>query len=264
MVVALRCITQFQVTTHQLSIMLLFNDKEIWSYADLQEATSLPELQLTRALKAFVAARILLQSPKSSTITTKDSYKVNTQFRYAKLKVKIANMAGDPVGSGGTAATTTGNTTAIEQDRKLFLTALIVRIMKARKSLTHTQLLQEVFEQAAKHFVPNVALVKRCVETLIEQVGVEGRSVFLFILTRLTTLWLLLLLLPPPLHSGIHSTRQTRKWAGPIRLSGIAETSTRTIDFSTTVAVVVVHYWSHACRSASLSSLVGASIEESL
>lgn len=51
----------------------------------------------------------------------------------------------------------------------LVFQAMIVRIMKARKTLGHMQLVAEVLEQAAKYFHPDISHVKRSIEILIEQ-----------------------------------------------------------------------------------------------
>ena len=41
--------------------------------------------------------------------------------------------------------------------------------MKARKVLTHAQLVQETIAQSKARFSPNIPMIKKCIEQLIEK-----------------------------------------------------------------------------------------------
>ncbi|CAG8783099.1 16497_t:CDS:2, partial [Racocetra fulgida] len=58
---------------------------------------------------------------------------------------------------------------SVDEDRKLYLQASIVRVMKSRKSLTHTSLVQEVINQAKSRFNPSMPMIKKCIEQLLEK-----------------------------------------------------------------------------------------------
>ena len=57
----------------------------------------------------------------------------------------------------------------IQMERKSVLDAAIVRIMKAKKKLSHQVLTNEVVVAMEKHFKPEVGMIKQRFEQLIEQ-----------------------------------------------------------------------------------------------
>lgn len=63
----------------------------------------------------------------------------------------------------------------MEEDRSIIIEAAIVRIMKARKTLQHQQLVGEVLSQLA-FFRPNPKVVKARIEALIGREFLERDS----------------------------------------------------------------------------------------
>lgn len=58
---------------------------------------------------------------------------------------------------------------AVEGDRKHYLDAAIVRVMKARKQLTYEQIKTDTIEAVRRHFIPDVLTIKQRIDGLVEQ-----------------------------------------------------------------------------------------------
>ena len=63
----------------------------------------------------------------------------------------------------------------VTQDRSIAVEAAIVRVMKARKELEHTELMQEVM-QVLQGFKPAPKLIKARIENLLERDYLEREA----------------------------------------------------------------------------------------
>lgn len=119
-------------------------------------------------------------------------FSLNTKYNSKKKRVKISAAL-----QKETQADTQQTHKAIDEDRRLFLQAVAVRIMKMRKQMLYNVLVEvsdcelasilsyffsvrvsnadhgrrnaaliskEIIEQSSKHFKPNVTSIKKCIE----------------------------------------------------------------------------------------------------
>ncbi|KAJ3034571.1 hypothetical protein HDV00_004934 [Rhizophlyctis rosea] len=161
-------------------LMQVFNDTqegEAVPYTRIREITAIPDAELKRTLQSLSLAKykILLKSTKTKEIHDNDTFTFNNGFTSPLSKIKILTIS-----SASSATTSTGNSVEneaersetmekIDEARKHQIEAAVVRIMKARKTMDHNNLVAEVIGQLVGRFSPNAGMVKKRIEGLIER-----------------------------------------------------------------------------------------------
>ncbi|XP_046362624.1 cullin-3-A-like [Haliotis rufescens] len=175
-----------QVSTYQMCILMLFNNRDKWTYEEVKNETDIPERELTRALQSLavgkIAQRVLHKEPKTKDIEPNHLFTVNDQFSSKLFRVKIQMVAANK-GEAEPERKETRN--KVDEDRKHEIEAAIVRIMKARKKLQHNVLVAECTEMLKPRFLPSPVIIKKRIEGLIEREylarSTEDRKVYTYV-----------------------------------------------------------------------------------
>jgi len=154
-----------QVSTLQMICLLFFNSTTgPVDFGHIREALGLQEEICKRILHSLSCGKykLLTKSPKSRSINTTDTFEFNAKFNcpFRKVRIPMASLE-DSSGSKN-----------LKQDRSIAIEAAAVRTMKARKVLTHQELVSEIITQL-HFFHPNPKVIKRRIETLIEREYLE-------------------------------------------------------------------------------------------
>jgi len=163
-----------QVVTLQACALLAFNGElSPKSFVELNETVGMTEDVLKRVLHSLSCGkfRVIKRLGEGGTgemdtkkpIKPTDNFLFNEQFTCQMRKIRI------PMASLEDASQTTKR---VEEDRSVAIEAATVRIMKARKTLSHQQLLSEILTQLA-FFRPDPKVIKRRIENLIEREYLE-------------------------------------------------------------------------------------------
>lgn len=184
---------ELSVSTYQMCILVLFNSKDVLTLAQIRSETNIPEDELRRHLVSLCTSkhRLLRKGSKIKGISgDTDTFTYNGDYtcKMKRVKVPLVTMrdaTSGPPGApgkrsaaeeallGGLVDGSSNVPVSVEEDRRHLLEASIVRIMKARKVLSHNDLVAEVTRQLSARFVPHPVLIKKRVESLIEREYLE-------------------------------------------------------------------------------------------
>jgi cullin 1 len=154
----------FQVSTLQAIALNALNGGATMTFDELSRSLSLEEAILKPLMHSLSCGKykVVTKAPAANKINNTDYFTANVKFSCNMRKIRIPMASLD----------SSFNTKRVEEDRSIAIEAAIVRIMKARKTLKHQQLLSEVLAQLA-FFNPNPRVVKKRIEALIDREYLE-------------------------------------------------------------------------------------------
>jgi cullin 1 len=169
-----------------LAILLKMNSTEEVTVGSLVESTRLQPNNFDPALKTLLKTKILLLNnaefdDKAELVPTA-IVSVNKKFNNKRKRLTVSTAtSGKEKSTKGDATATNGSAgglkdvESVDDQRKIHIQAAIVRIMKTRKELSHTNLTQETFTQLKNLFSPQPRMVKQCIQLLIEKDYLERK-----------------------------------------------------------------------------------------
>lgn len=167
------------VSLCQALVLLQFNGDEEMKLPQLMKATGLDDRnEMQRILQSLSmgkeGTRVLQKRDHDIEKTKKlrrsvddnDSFRVHTSFKSNQRRIRITNILIQE-----TKEERTKTVEGVSRDRLYLIDAVLVRIMKARKTILHQQLIPQVLEQVKVPAQPSD--VKKRIESLIEREYME-------------------------------------------------------------------------------------------
>lgn len=123
--------------------------------------TRTAEAEVKRTLQSLACAKLrpLTKHPKGREINDTDTFTVDTQFWHEKYRVKI-----NQVQLKETKEENKETHERVAADRNFECQAAIVRVMKSRKTIGHSELIAEVITATKSRGVLAVADIKRNID----------------------------------------------------------------------------------------------------
>lgn len=157
-----------QLSLYQTIVLILFNEADELSYKNIQDGTGIEELELKRTLLSLACGkvRVLHKKPKGPTVDSTDYFVFNENFQHRSTRLKV-----NAIQLKESVEENAATTEKVFQERNYQIDAVVVRIMKTRRTLQHTALITEVYQQL--RFPHKPADVKKRIESLIEREYLE-------------------------------------------------------------------------------------------
>ncbi|KAI0866903.1 ubiquitin ligase subunit CulD [Xylaria cubensis] len=155
------------VSAYQAVVLTLFNQTgEPMPYQQIAERSGLSGQDLDRTLQSLACGkvRVLTKTPKGKDINPTDTFAVNKAFSDPKFRIKI-----NQIQLKETKEENKETHERVARDRQFETQAAIVRIMKSRKTMSHSNLVAEVINQTKKRGAVDTSEIKQNIEKLIEK-----------------------------------------------------------------------------------------------
>lgn len=169
---------QFDNSYHDLSmpttlgvIFLLFERYEELTIEMIEEQTNIPAQELHKHLMSLTIApksRILKKKPMSRTISSTDKFFVNNAFSAPSRKVKVQTIT-TTLPSSKSDSTVDVVQETVKRERLGEVNAAAVRIMKMKRRLSHTELMDEIARSLEKRFPLSASTFKKSLNYLLDK-----------------------------------------------------------------------------------------------
>jgi len=159
---------ELNVSTHQMCVLMLFNDADRLTCKEIAQATAIPMSELKRCLWSLALVKgtnVLRKEPVSKNIADDDAFVFNDKFTSNHFKIRIGTFFAKRESEPESRETRK----RVEEERKVQIEATIVRVMKSRRTLEHDNIIAEVTKQLQARFLPNPFVIEKQIESLIER-----------------------------------------------------------------------------------------------
>lgn len=152
------------VSAFQAVVLVLFNQVEeggALSAEQISQSTGLTGGDLERTLQSLACGKVhvLRKSPKGRDVSMTDTFTINAAFTDPKYRIKI-----NQIQLKETKEENQETHERVAADRQFETQAAIVRIMKSRKTMTHSLLVAEVINQTKSRGAVDAGEIKKNIE----------------------------------------------------------------------------------------------------
>ncbi|CAB3359368.1 Hypothetical predicted protein [Cloeon dipterum] len=151
---------------YHLAVLMLFEYTDKLFFGEIKHYVPLPDKTLKLNIGALVEKQIL--TCDTDVIGDESQLNLNLKFSHKATRIKITNHK-DRIIPEERAETNR----SVDNDRNCYLQAAIIRVMKARKTLSYKDIVSEVLAQTKGKFPLHMSNFKVVIDTLVDKYYIE-------------------------------------------------------------------------------------------
>jgi cullin 3 len=154
-------------------VLLHFNGRDQSDLPTIAKAVNVDGSELETALLSLSVGkfRLLQKGSSGKTISATETFSINHDFKNAQVRLRIPTIMLERKDMSNEEQAETLQRAA--EDRRIEVDAALVRMMKAKKSMHHNDLVAEVTALLQARFIPDPLLIKKRIESLIDREYLE-------------------------------------------------------------------------------------------
>ena len=157
---------EFELSLLQTRVLLCFNSTARMTFPAVKTESGIAEDELRRVMQSLacgkMGTRVLVKEPKGRDVLDTDTFIVDLGFTNKQFRIKI-----NTIQMKETAEEIEKTHEEVFRERQYQVDAILVRQMKARKTLSHNELMSGTLSQL--RFTARASDVKQRIESLIER-----------------------------------------------------------------------------------------------
>ena len=154
------------VSTYQMAVLLLFNERNCYSFESIVENLCVDDPGFDKHLLGLVKCGVLQIDNSDKRFESKTQVMLNDDFKNRMFRLKVSIIKSKEKSES---IAEEDIPEIVESDRKHMIEAAIVKIMKARRQLVHSLLIAEVTKMVSWKFIASNKMIKGRIENLIER-----------------------------------------------------------------------------------------------
>ena len=144
---------EFQTSSYQMLLLLLFNDHEVLTYQQILQITQIPVQELHMHLIPLIKCKLIVKNPAANSFSAEDEMRVNMDYKSNLFRNKLPVMVSKATKENDSIKVQG----KVEDDRRYTIEASIIKVMKARRKIEYVNLVSETSRILSLKFNPEPA-----------------------------------------------------------------------------------------------------------